>query len=137
MNIEDKLIRVEWVDSSTSSSWTLLEDFKEEQHDPIKIVSYGIIVKETDDYLVIAQNYGSNPPQICNTTSIPKGCIIKQKIIKSEDKMEEKKTLEELAQPLKKWLAEHNDEMPSSKIVIDKYSVTIMQEIMGASLNKR
>ena len=57
-------------------------------------------------------------------------------IMNIEDKMEEKKTLEELAQPLKKWLVEHNDEIPSSKIVIDKYSVTIMQEIMGSSLNK-
>lgn len=82
MNIEDKLVRVEWVDSSTSSPWVLLEDFKDEQCDPIKIVSYGIIVKETDDYLVIAQNYGSNPPQISNTTAIPKGCIIQQNIIK-------------------------------------------------------
>ena len=50
--------------------------------------------------------------------------------------MEEKKTLEELAQPLKKWLVEHNDEVPSSKIVIDKYSVVVIQEIMGGSLNK-
>lgn len=96
MNIEDKLVRVEWVDSSTSSPWILLEDFKDEQCDPIKIVSYGIIVKETDDYLVIAQNYGSNPSQISNTTAIPKGCIIQQNIIKKEGKMEEKKTLEEL-----------------------------------------
>lgn len=136
MNIEDKLVRVEWVDSSTSSPWILLEDFKDEQCDPIKIVSYGIIVKETDDYLVIAQNYGSNPPQISNTTAIPKGCIIQQNIIKEESKMEEKKTLEELAQPLKNWLVEHNDEVPSSKIVIDKYSVVVIQEIMGGSLNK-
>lgn len=136
MNIEDKLVRVEWVDSSTSSPWVLLEDFKDEQCDPIKIVSYGIIVKETDDYLVIAQNYGSNPPQISNTTAIPKGCIIQQNIIKEESKMEEKKTLEELAQPLKNWLVEHNDEVPSSKIVIDKYSVVVIQEIMGGSLNK-
>ena len=90
IDIKDKLVRVEWVDSSTSSSWILLEDFKDGEYDPIKIVSYGIIVKETDDYLVIAQNYGLNPPQICNTTAIPKGCIIKQKIIESEDKMEEK-----------------------------------------------
>ena len=82
MNIEDKLVRIEWVDSYTSSSWILLEDFKDEENDPIKIVSYGIIVKETDDYLVITQNYGSNPPQICNITAIPKGCITKQEIIK-------------------------------------------------------
>lgn len=85
MSIEDKLVKVEWIDSSTTSSWILLEDFKDEQYDPIKIVSYGIIIQETDDYLCIAQNYGTNPPQICNITAIPKGCITKQEIINATE----------------------------------------------------
>jgi hypothetical protein len=69
-----RVVKVEWIDSCTSDiNWVLLEDINEVE--PINITTYGTVIKETDEYIVIAQNYGSNPEQVCNITSIPKGCI--------------------------------------------------------------
>ena len=77
MNIE----RIEWIDSAVNSGWALFDDWKEEMHDPIRITSYGFMVKETEDYVILAQNYGTNPEQVCNTIAIPKGCITKRETI--------------------------------------------------------
>lgn len=72
-----KVIKIEWVDSCVSdTNWQLLKDF-DVDIDPIYINTYGVVVKENDDYIVVAQSYGTNPAQICSTISIPKGCIKK------------------------------------------------------------
>ena len=72
-----KTVRIDWVDSCVSDTrWQLLEDF-DTDIEPINISTYGMVVKENDDYIVVAQSYGTNPPQICSTMSIPKGYIKK------------------------------------------------------------
>jgi hypothetical protein len=77
------IVRVDWIDSCAfGTSWQLVEDFKEDT-EPIKITSVGVIVKENDEYLTIAQNYGVNPKQFCSLMSIPKGCIKNQRVIDS------------------------------------------------------
>ena len=59
-----------------------------EDFEPVKIVSFGVVIKETDEYISIAQNYGTNPEQCCSLMTIPKGCIKKirtiEEIIKDE-----------------------------------------------------
>lgn len=70
-----KEVKIIWIDSCASDShWTLLEDGFDDV-EPIEIRTYGVIIKETDNYIVVAQNYGINPEQVCNLMSIPKGCI--------------------------------------------------------------
>lgn len=69
--------KIEWIDSCASNTnWSLLEGFEVEA-EPIKIVSYGVLIQENEDYITIAQNFGTNPLQFCSLMSIPKGCIKK------------------------------------------------------------
>ena len=68
-----KVVKVLWVDSCNSNmNWTVAEDIEIE---PMYIDSFGVVVKDTDEFLAIAQNYGDNPEQYSNITTIPKGCI--------------------------------------------------------------
>ena len=68
-----KVVKITWIDScSSDSSWTMAEDANT---GIIQIETYGIVIKETDEFISIAQNYGSEPEQFCNIMTIPKGCI--------------------------------------------------------------
>ena len=68
-----KVVKVLWVDSCNSNmNWTVAEDIEIE---PMYIDSFGVVVKDTDEFLAIAQNYGDNPEQYSNITTIPKCCI--------------------------------------------------------------
>lgn len=68
-------VKIAWIDSCASNqSWSLISELDGEI-EPIKIISYGTIVQETDDCVTIAQNYGLNPEQFCNLMTIPRGCI--------------------------------------------------------------
>lgn len=70
-----KLVKVTWEDSCTNNRWRELEDAK---HDTtVKVVSVGFLVYEDKEYLSVAANYGTNPPQISNTITIPKKTIKK------------------------------------------------------------
>ena len=81
-----KVKKIEWIDSCASNmNWSLVEEFAEDI-EPIKIVSYGVLIQETKDCVTIAQNYGLNPLQCCSLMTIPKGCIKKMVDI---DKIEE------------------------------------------------
>lgn len=66
--------KVVWIDSCASNSYWCFEDGIKEA-EPIEIASYGVLVKESDEYIVLAQNFGVNPRQVCNLMTIPKGCI--------------------------------------------------------------
>lgn len=68
-----KIIVIDWVDSIRDFDWTPIEDVDENSLD---CVSVGFMLKETDDYVTIAQNYGLEPEQVCNLITIPK-CSIK------------------------------------------------------------
>ena len=84
-----KAIKIEWIDSCASNTaWSLLEEF-EGDIEPIKIVSFGVLIQETEDCVTIAQNYGLNPKQACSLMTIPKGCI--KKITDIEEITEEEK----------------------------------------------
>ena len=77
-----KVIKVLWVDSCNSNmNWTFAEDIEIEL---MYIDSFGVVVKDTDEFLAIAQNYGNNPEQYSHITTIPKGCI-KEVFVMHED----------------------------------------------------
>lgn len=70
-----EVVKIEWIDSCASNMrWEYVEDFQGDI-EPLKIVSYGVLIQETEDYVAIAQNYGFNPHQCCSMMTIPKGCI--------------------------------------------------------------
>lgn len=72
-----KVVKVTWIDSCNSNmNWLLIEDIKNWKNiEPISIYTYGAMVQEDENYIVVAQNYGKEPEQCSNLTSIPKGCI--------------------------------------------------------------
>lgn len=75
-----EVLKIRWIDSCTSNmNWSLLNEF-DGDIEPIKIVSYGVLIQETEDCITIAQNYGEDPKQCCSLMTIPKGCI-KEKVI--------------------------------------------------------
>lgn len=83
-----KIVKVEWIDSCASNiSWSLVDEFNGDI-EPIRIISFGILLQETNDCITIAQNYGLNPKQVCNLMTIPRGCI--KKITDVEELKEEK-----------------------------------------------
>lgn len=75
-------VKVIWIDSfSSNQSWILVKDLDFEDMEPIRIETYGKLIKETEEYITVAQNYGIEPEQICNLMTIPKGCIKEIKIL--------------------------------------------------------
>lgn len=68
-----KIAEVHLVDSLSGTGWTLTEDYKRDA--PTDCFSIGILIDETETAITIAQNYGYEPEQICNTITIPKVAI--------------------------------------------------------------
>ncbi len=74
-----QVLKVEWIDSCASDmNWVFAEDLSPSS---IRIMSFGVLVSETDDYVSLAQNYGMNPKQYCCIMTIPKGCITKRIVL--------------------------------------------------------
>lgn len=74
MEKEKTILLVKWVDSASSSCWQPLEDV---DYTPIICTSVGFLIHEDDNSITLALNYGSNPQQVSNITTIPK-CSIKE-----------------------------------------------------------
>lgn len=73
MEVANKeIVIIEWVDSVRASDWTYVEDVDEK---PMDCISVGFLLKETEDSVTIAQNYGLKPEQVCNLMTIPKRSI--------------------------------------------------------------
>ena len=72
-----KIVKVTWIDSTASNlSWLMMDDIKNwTDVEPMLIYTYGALIQQDDNYVVIAQNYGKDPEQCCSLMSIPKGCI--------------------------------------------------------------
>lgn len=72
-----RIVKVEWIDSTASNlSWLMMEDVRKwNDVEPMAIFTYGALVQEDENYIVIAQSYGKDPEQCCSLMSIPKGCI--------------------------------------------------------------
>lgn len=74
MKTNFRKVYVEWVDSARSYDWERLDEFEGE---PVECESIGWLIKETDKYVIIAQNLGYEPVQVCNTMTIPKCAVTK------------------------------------------------------------
>ena len=72
-----KIVKVTWIDSTASNlEWMLIENINEwKDVEPMNIYTYGALVHEDDNYIVVAQSYGKDPEQCCSLMSIPKGCV--------------------------------------------------------------
>lgn len=69
-----KAVKVEWLDSASNSHWFPADDC---ELTPTNIVSFGFVLKDEKDYIVLAQNYCEEIDEGCNRIAIPKGCITK------------------------------------------------------------
>lgn len=75
-----EVVKIRWIDSCASNMhWSLMDEF-DGDIEPIEIISFGVLIKETEECITIAQNYGINPHQCCSLMTIPKGCI-KEKVL--------------------------------------------------------
>lgn len=72
-----KIVKVTWIDSTASNlNGLLMDDVKNcTDVEPILKYTYGALVQQDDNYVVIAQNYSKDPEQCCPLMAIPKGCI--------------------------------------------------------------
>lgn len=77
--VNKDIVIIEWVDSVRASDWAYVEDVDEK---PMDCISVGFLLKETEDSVTIAQNYGLKPEQVCNLMTIPKRSIRSIKEIK-------------------------------------------------------
>ncbi len=67
-------VKIEWIDSCASNiEWVLNDEFKD--YSPVQVDTFGKVVKQTDEYIVVAQNVGKNPLEYCNLMTIPLGCV--------------------------------------------------------------
>ena len=86
MDKKPKLIYVKWRDScGVSSSWEYLKDFKFE-NDIVSAESVGWLISENKVSITLVSNITNRDEnedvEIVGSMSIPKGCIIKRKILK-------------------------------------------------------
>lgn len=72
-----KIVKVTWIDSTASNlNWLMMENIRNwGDIEPMIIYTYGALIQEDENYIVVAQNYGKDPEQCCSLMSIPKGCI--------------------------------------------------------------
>ena len=69
----NKVVKVIWIDSmSDNGRWTLPEDIDMK---PIECVTFGFLVEENENYIIVAQTLGIEPEQYCQMMCIPQKAI--------------------------------------------------------------
>ena len=78
-----KIEYIEWMDhcSSSNAGWKLQNDLDLE---PMKIVSVGVVLKETKQYVVIAGTMDIDESNSTNHTYTCEMCILKKCIVRRE-----------------------------------------------------
>jgi len=64
-----KIVRVDWIDSTTATEWETLDYWDDAEYLHIKSIGYEI--KRTKEYIVIALSVGQEPDQACGAMTIP------------------------------------------------------------------
>jgi hypothetical protein len=83
------LVEVIWDDASTlAGTWKSKEEFEKELLTPQLMLSYGFLIKETDDYIVIAMDL-DNEGGHASRSQIPKGMVKKMRVIRKADSVKE------------------------------------------------
>ena len=71
--------RIEWRDHCAfENRWQDVGDFTDDSYSPVVAVSHGFVVKETDDYLIIAGSMGGD--EVRGAMCILKSCIIDRSV---------------------------------------------------------
>lgn len=80
------LVEVIWDDAtSLSQGWKEREDFDKEEIKPEIVLSVGFLVKQSDDYLILAMDTDGDGDH-ASRSQIPMGMVRKLKIIRKADK---------------------------------------------------
>jgi len=72
------VLKVEWIDASSDPVWRQLDELKGDESPTISI---GILARETRKALYITTTYDPESKCVVNTKFIPKGMIVKRKIL--------------------------------------------------------
>lgn len=68
-----KIVKVDWLDiCSATTHWTPLAEI---DLGPLKCVSVGVLIKETTEYISIAQNYNEEEDLVSDTMTFPKKVV--------------------------------------------------------------
>lgn len=68
-----KIVKVEWLDiCSGTPNWSRYDEL---ELGPLKCVSVGLLLKETDEYISIAQNYNEEEDLVSDTMTFPRAII--------------------------------------------------------------
>jgi|GEM_PF-4264800 len=78
------LVRVDWIDAEGAGVWKHKEDFRSWAEDePMAIVSFGLLAKETRTHLVLIQSV--NATEVDNHLKIPRSCVKSVRKIETTD----------------------------------------------------
>lgn len=75
-----KMVRIEWVDSCTQSSWRTESNI--EECDPTPVVTVGLLVFEDKKKIVVAHSHSLYTDEFNSPVHIPKCCIRKRRFLK-------------------------------------------------------
>lgn len=68
-------VKIEWLDiCSGTPNWACLDGL---EVGPLKCESVGWLIKETDEYICIAQNYNPEENLVADTMTFPKAIVTK------------------------------------------------------------
>jgi hypothetical protein len=70
-----KIVKIEWVDiSSGTAHWTDIDEIEPEL---MKCTSVGVVIRETEELICIAQNYSADSGLVADTMLFPKSVVVK------------------------------------------------------------
>lgn len=69
----EKVVKVRWINSmSDNGRWTLAEDIDMK---PTECITFGFLVEENENFIIVAQTFGMEPEQYCQMMCIPRKAI--------------------------------------------------------------
>lgn len=78
--------RIEWIDSNSYNGW---HNPQITEYEPLKCISYGILIHEDDHQVTLAGSFESET-QCADTMTIPKVCISKRELLTITEKQKDK-----------------------------------------------
>ena len=75
-----KLVEIIWIDHTSQLGWASEETIA--CYTPMPTVSYGLLLQERGDLIVLASSFDEETYMYGNREFIPKGCIKKIRVIK-------------------------------------------------------
>lgn len=77
-----KIVKIEWLDiCSGTPNWQYIDSVVA---DVMRCVSFGMVIKETDELICIAQNYDADDELVSDTMTFPKAIVTKVTVIEED-----------------------------------------------------